>query len=278
MWEPEEDFSVEYGLIFKVWNGFSRFSTGRIFTFFCIFQVAFACAEAKQPAQKVKNLVAPYLLPDNHPIKPTLDAIFSASRVTFTIKTLVEAGFAKTKPRAFTRLVVTKHPAMPGYIFKLYLDAQRMHKEIPEYQFWKMRIQGAEKVRKAITNRGLDALFKVPHKWIYQLPDNHFPQTGYYAKHYILVEEDMDLVSDKENKAIWKSSLITFALLDDIYAILKAVGLSDCAKPDNIPFSIDGKIAFIDTQTHGNKQVNYGKLTPFLSEANQAYWKSLTRE
>lgn len=218
-----------------------------------------------------------YLLPDAHPIKPFLDALFSSSRVTLNLKTLQEAGFNFSKPRKFTNLIIASHPLLPDYIFKLYLDAQRYHKDKSEAHFWMLRIDGAHKVRQEIESNGLEDLIKVPQKWIYRLPKDPAPSVGYMTKHTILVEENMQLLSAEENEAIWKSSLITPRHLLAVYLILTKVGLADCAKPDNMPFSIDGRIAFIDTQTHGRK-VPLNRLSSWLSRENQVIWEHLTQE
>lgn len=236
------------------------------------------CLEAAKPTTHEQQKLAPYLLPLDHSIKPILDAIFTQTRVTLNLDTLFEAGFAKTKPRKFTKLLVTKHPAVPGYIFKIYLDAQRYYKNIPEHHFWLMRVRGAHLVRNLIQANGWEGQFKVPQKWLYALPKNHLPPQGYETKYYILVEEDMDLLSDSENKAHWASNAVTHDLLNQVHVLLKTIGLSDCPKPDNIPFSKDGRIAFIDTQTYGESSIAYKRLAPFLSKSNQDYWKTLTRE
>lgn len=243
-----------------------------LLSFLLIFTLS---VEAKGPSKEVKASLAPYMLPDDHPIKPILDAIFAADRVTFNLDSMRKAGFDKCAPREFTKIIVTRHPALPGYIFKLYLDAQRFHKDLPEYALWTMRIKGAEKIRQEIFAHNLEDTFKVPQKWIYALPTDNLPPEGYYTKYYILVEEDMEILSDKENKAYWASDSVTEELLLEVYKIIKKLGLSDCAKPDNIPFSRDGRIAFIDTQTYGEKSIKFKKLTPFLSKRNQAYWKEI---
>ena len=136
-------------------------------------------------------------------------------------------------------------------------------------------MQGAEKIRREIAKRGIDAYFKVPQKWIYAVPQVFLPPSGYQTKYYILVEEDMDIVSDDENKFIWASSQVTPQMLDSLFGLLKTIGLNDCAKPDNIPFSRDGRIAFIDTQAFYGR-VDYSNLTPYLSRSNQIYWEQLT--
>ncbi len=227
--------------------------------------------------KSISTELAPFLMKKHHPIKSRLDALFSSARVTLNMKTLTKAGFIKAKPRKFTKLIVTRHPSFPGYIFKLYLDAQRPHKNLPEHEFWKMRVDGANKIRAYLAQYRLEAEFKVPYKWIYLLPKHPLPPEGYYQRQSILVEEDMEILSDRKNKQAWASKAVTRELLDTLYLILEELGLRDCAKPDNIPFSKDGRIAFIDTQTHGSKTVHFFKLNGSLSPKNRKYWKSIVQ-
>jgi hypothetical protein len=219
-----------------------------------------------------------YILPDSHPVKATLDAIFSESRVIFSQETLRKAGFDKVKPQEFTHLIVTKHPAIPGYVFKIYLDTQRFHSDIPEYDVWKARIQGANLIREQIAARNLSHLMKVPQKWIYVLPHHPKAPKDYYPKATLLIEDDMDILSRDDNFATWESDVVTEELLTALYHLLADLGLKDCAKPDNIPFSHDGRIAFVDTQTFGVKKVLFKKLTHYLSEPNKIIWKNLINQ
>ncbi|MFA6915116.1 MAG: hypothetical protein WC222_01850 [Parachlamydiales bacterium] len=222
--------------------------------------------------------ILPYLLPNDHPIKASLDSFFSKKRVIFNRKTLEDAGFANTTPRQFTSLIVTTHPNYPGCIFKLYLDVQRYHHRTSELYLWLLRVEGAEKVRHVIAEHHLDSFLKVPKKWIYFLPDQAKIPDGYYPRHYILIEEDMELVSNTENRTYWSSEKVTPSLLNAVYLVLSEVGLSDCAKIDNIPVSKDGKIAFIDTQTHGKGKVPFHRLNKALSSGNRAYWKYISEQ
>lgn len=63
-------------------------------------------------------------------------------------------------------------------------------------------------------------------------------------------------------------------LLSALYDVLEITGLKDCAKPANIPFSQDGRIAFVDTQSWKEWPVDYNKLTDYLSPDLQVYWKN----
>lgn len=254
-------------------------NTGNVYRF-CYFLLYFAffsslILHGEPPTQEDWNKVFPYLLPDYHPAKLTLDKIFSSERVLLNLKTMKKAGFIKPLPRKFTRLIVTKHPELPGYVIKAYVDAQRYAKGIPEHYRWLSRIEGAAAIRKKIRLHQLDWFFKVPQKWIYAVPTEPSAPPEYVQKNFILIEEDMDLLSDAENEKIWGSERITTAFLDDLFLILQDLGLHDCAKPQNIPFSKDGKVAFIDTESHHNWPVLWKKLSPYLSPSMKQYWKQL---
>ncbi len=222
--------------------------------------------------------VVPYLLPMDHPLKPVLDDLFSKARATVSVKTMEKAGFENPTPRKWTHLVVTKHPQVPGYVFKVYLDAQRYFNGKKEYDYWITRIDGVNAVKAAIEERGWQDTFKTPAKWIYLLPESPVPPKEFLRKDFILVEEDMDIYDYVENEELWASDLVTEETLFRFYTILEDLGLHDCAKPDNAPFSRDGKIAFIDTQTLYYWPVAYKKMTPHLPKELQPYWKSLTEK
>jgi hypothetical protein len=218
-----------------------------------------------------------YEIPPDHPVKSFLDQLFKKSRFIKNPDTLSRAGFTCSGPRKHTGLIVARHPDTPGYIFKIYTDVQEFHKRAFEYDLWMLRIEGARRIRDYIDARGWNSDFKVPYKWIYIIPKGTTRAEGYYEKRTILVEEDMELLKEKKNLERWRSDAVTPELLDKVYAILTDIGLRDCAKPDNIPFSVDGRIAFIDTQTHDAPEVPYHRLLNYLSKPNRQYWKSLTK-
>ena len=168
------------------------------------------CAYPPNPhvSNKIWKKASPFFLPEDHPIKPGLDQLFSSSRVILDLKSLELAGFIDPKPRKFTRLIVTKHPDFPGYIFKIYLDAQRYHK-MKEWECWIKRIKGVRLIKQIIEERQLQSYFKTPQKWIYPLPAEPSPSEDFIRKNFILVEEDMDLLDSESNEDLWGSSAIT---------------------------------------------------------------------
>lgn len=227
-------------------------------------------------AISIESDAIPYLLPADHHLKPLLDSIFTRSRAILNCKTLKEAGFTNCKPREFTHIIVTTHPEVPGCVFKLFLDSQIHHKHQSEAKNWIRRAKGAELIAKIIEDHGLHPFFKVPKKWIYVLPEHPFPPEGYNERESILVEEDMEILPKEANLKKWKSSDVSHELLSCLYLIVREGGLWDCLKPSNIPFSVDGKVAFVDTEEFGESKIKYKKLKSFLSVENQEFWMELT--
>ena len=105
---------------------------------------------------------APYFLSVDHPIIHKLDQIFSGSRATLNEKTLKKTGFHfNIRNSKFKHPVVAKHPQIPGYIIKLYLDIYE-HKD--EEIEWIKRVKGARAVKEYISQHDLYTMFKVPNK------------------------------------------------------------------------------------------------------------------
>lgn len=228
-------------------------------------------------SQEVWDNVSLYFLPESHPIKPILDQIFFQSRATASLKSMKKAGFDANKPMKWTHLVVARHPDTPEYIFKVFLDAQRLFKKFPVEDLWMLRIEGVNLIRNELDKMDWNHIFKVPRKWIYPLPANPAASKDFVRKDFILVEDDMDILSKTDNEAVWQSDVITTDILDAIYHLVTEYGLYDSPKPNNMPFSNDGRIAFVDTQVHHVWPVKYYKLTPHLNAEMKAYWKEITR-
>lgn len=217
-----------------------------------------------------------YFLPEDHPIKLDLDVIFSSSRATENIKGLINAGFKDIALQKYTHIVVARHPQVPGYFFKFYLDNQKYFCKKPEHHFWKLRINGAKIIQNYIDQGQLSNLFKVPKKWIYPLPIDPSPDPKLLRKNFILVEEDMNIYNKEMNEYMWGTSAVTKALLINFFCLVSNLGLADCCKPANAPFSKDGRVAFVDTQQFYSWPVVYYKLTQFLSPEMVIIWNEMT--
>jgi len=215
----------------------------------------------------------PFLIPENHPMKAKLDAIFSKTRATTSIKTFKKAGFKYLTLRKWDNVIVAWHSKLKGHLVKVYLDDQI---GIPDRETLMQRIYGADKIRAAINEFGYQKMFKVPKKWLYPLPDLPDPLPGLQRKKFIVVEEDMQIVSSYDNEHLWKKS-VRKKTLAALFHLLETLGLKDSVYITNIPFSSDGRIAFVDTEHHSKWPVSHYKLLRFLSTRNQVYWNELIR-
>lgn len=232
-----------------------------------------ACAYVPNSAgADVWAAVEPYLLPEDHPIKPILDSIFNSTDVTLSISNLKKAGFRNTTPGKYSKTIVATHPRIKNYLIKMYVDRQV---GIEDWSHWKHRVQGANAIREAIEAHGYQNIFTVPHKWIYPLPSQHAPPPGTQRKQFVLVVEDMDILSSKDNLAKWKSRSLSKHRLDALYILLTELGLWDSVYAFNIPFTKSGKIAFIDTEFHHGWPVHISRLKQYLSKNNRLYLQTL---
>lgn len=226
--------------------------------------------------EKTWSRIVPYLMPEDHPLKAKLDRLFSKKRVLKNIKSLVKAGFQRAKPQPRTGVIVTRHREMPGYIFKLYTDdTKKYYRDEPEYITWMLRARGAKLVRNKIEKKGWQQYFKAPQKWIYTLPLKPKADKGDLQKNFILVEEDMDILSNSSSKKKWFDGTVTKKHLKMLFHIVNSIGLRGGCKYDNIPFCKDGRIAFIDTQNNLKWPLPYQRLFRVLRPDLKLYWESL---
>ena len=118
---------------------------------------------------------------------------------------------------------------------------------------------------------------KVPHKWIYPLPADPSPKEkeGIYRKNFILVTEEMDILSRKKNRKAYNKR-ITKKHLIALYTLINECGLLDSVYADNVPFCKDGKMAFIDTE-HSLNEPPYplAFIGQYLNDEMLGYWEQL---
>lgn len=216
--------------------------------------------------------LVPYLLPNDHPIKPKLDRIFrSGKRVTLSSQTLDEADFDTPQRRPYSQVVVSKHPKLKGYVIKLYTEDTPFN---DAYELTR-RAVGAEYVRNAVNRLGYQHLFKVPKKWLYPLPLDPPPPPGYYRKNFVLVVEDMHIYAKEKNHFFWKSIAVTPDVLQALYNVMQAEGLNDSMHVSNVPFTKDGKIAFVDTAIYHDWPVRLHILLRYIAPSMHGYWQDL---
>lgn len=224
----------------------------------------------------MRLMIANYLIPVDHPVKATLDFIFSQSRVLESERTLIEAGFEiLVPPLPSSYIIVARHPEIPGYVFKLHLDSEnRSRKQLPSWIWLVRRCAEAKKIRKTIQRKNI-RYFSVPDKWIF-VPPAYPYSTAENPQPIIIVETDMELVSQEETEYRWKK-WIKPKHLDELYSIIKHGhgGMSVLYLVNNVPYTKNNKFAFIDTEGPQSKKVKFNFIKQYLSKEMQNYWDSL---
>lgn len=228
-------------------------------------------------ASREYQTVRPWLMPENHPIRTKLDAIFSSSRATKDETSFLSSGFIifKSQPRSFVR--VARHPEFPGYVFKVYFDNElRIKRNKPGWYWLAKRCEGAKRIAYIIRKNKMKH-FKVAQKWIYPLPLTPNPPKGseYSAKAEILIAEDMDIVSNVSSREAWINKM-TREHLDELFVII-SYARGHSYRPDNIPLSRDGKFAFIDTE-YPDDPPNFREPQKYFSPEMVDYWKQLIKQ
>ena len=222
--------------------------------------------------ERMRRLMAPHLLPIDHPIKKKLDAIFQNMRATENTQSLMDAGFTIIASVTGSYVTVARHPAIPGYVFKLYLDSEMRNKDgIANCEWLTTRCIGAAKIRKVIKQKKI-RFFTIPDKWLYVLPLTPASSSP-KPEPVLLVATDMELESTEMTEFAWKH-YIKPKHLDELYAILKH-GYGTIGLVRNIPYTKKGVFAFTDTE-YPERNLNLEKVKPYLSKDMQRYWDTLT--
>lgn len=211
---------------------------------------------------------AGYLL-ENPAMKLTLEMLFKDSSTPLTPEYIQSLGFTFLTQLGL-HVLVAKHPGIHGYVFKFF-----QYNVFPgiDWRYWIQRVEGAKLIKQGIQKFGYEKLFKVPKKWLFKTP---CPQVidGKIYPSYILIAEDMRLVSFEENQMLWRKKT-TEATLIALHKMMKTYGLRDCARITNVPWCKDAKIAFVDTETFHSTALNYHPLIEFLSRKNKIRWEHI---
>lgn len=223
-----------------------------------------------------KKKMHPHLIPNDHPMKKTLDNIFKKERVILDEKHFHRNGFETIAlgPRSYVR--VARHKKLPGYLVKVNLDNETRRKHHKDsWEWFVRRCVGAKKLRNII-KRDKIKYFTVAEKFIYPLPPEPAPpKNGDYTRHLcILLVTDMNLESENRNLYAWKHH-ITKKHLEELYCcISKAKGSS--YRPDNIALTKTRKFAFIDTE-YPEAEPDFDRIRHYLNSSMRLYWDKLVR-
>lgn len=227
--------------------------------------------------QEAWEAVQGYLMPDNHPCKPTLDRLASKVRFIQNPQTMKRSGFSRgERVGHWSRVCASPHVDMPKYYFKVYCDNEIYIKY--DWKRWIHRCQGAKLIDQCIKRNNLQSLFKVPRKWIYCLPKDPSPPNNenYLRKNFILVCDNMRICDHSENEKKYKKNMDR-TRLEGMYRILQECGLYDSVYCFNMPFNKEGYICIIDTEYWHKWPVPFDRLLKCFSKENKKYWEKITK-
>jgi hypothetical protein len=124
----------------------------------------------------------------------------------------------------------------------------------------------AQKIKSIICKHKLQH-FTVADKWLYPLPP---PKKRHArAEPVILVVKDMRIYNRHYSKRVWATQA-THRLLKELYVVLGR-GYGSAFLWGNIPYTKNGKFAFIDTE-YNKRPIPLTHVKRFLSPTMQVLW------
>ena len=167
------------------------------------------------------------------PIFSMLADLFTDADMFRSFDHFSSAGFTLV-PHAPHKIMAGRHKRAKGYLFKKFDNGRPGKTQLRNYMH---RIEGSRLLRTFIDDHGFSRV-TAPKKWLYELPDS-------FPARYLIVAEAVDLIPRLDTEAAYHR--IGKKQMQELATILYYFrGLS--STPSNLPFTEDGKIAFIDTE------------------------------
>jgi hypothetical protein len=176
------------------------------------------------------------------------------------------------------RVTVFGHPSAPNYLFKKFLDNVSYSQE-KQFGSYERRVRGARALKVHLERFAISGII-VPRKWLCDLPSRFNVDK---KPSQIVVVEKYNLLDHAKAKQLYRDiSNDTLKDLCSIFFTFKRVDFST----RNMPFTTEGKIAFIDTgymsritEDLAFRRDNYKKnIDKLLEERQQRFAASLWDE
>lgn len=228
-----------------------------------IFLYAILCINFSANCSDLHQDIQTYALPIDHPLRPTLDYLFSSPKTTQNQRNLEKAGFVFLYFRP-SSLIIAKHAALPGHLIKIYPKSSKRSKEENLGNLIN-RCKGAENIRNLIKQENLQ-YFTVPDKWLYLTPSED--------PTLVLLVTHIDIASKESSKQAWQNS-ITYKHLEELYCIISH-GYASSNLPANIPYIKKGLFACIDTE-QPQREPRYENVKAHICKKMGSYWDELVK-
>lgn len=239
-----------------------------LFSFHCY--AHFESNDYPHISKKIWDQVEPYFLSKKIKIKKKLDTLFLGLNQNFSKENLIQNGFTFCIDHHL-HIHALKHPSVQGYIIKLIPSSD---KKSIDWEQWIKRIKGAKIIKNEIKRQKYDRIMVVPKKWIYPFPKNVVSNDEINPHYFALIATDMNILDVSKNHH-WFRSKTTQMHLEAIFTMATLIGLADSCKVANIPWTKDGKLAYVDTESYYQWPINYHLLLEFLSSKNKQIWKMM---
>ncbi len=201
-------------------------------------------------------------------LKQKIDRLCEGKRLE-TEEDFAKHGFYVFRQGAPWGVVVYAHPATPHVLYKKHFNIDDPFKEAKKYL---TRIYNRDILQAYILEHQFSHMM-VPKKWLYLMPGSNHPGEG-----SMLVVEKLRLVKGGHHDHDPLSQLyrsMDQEAVTELCMILHDLGGCD-AWPHNQPFTITGKIAFVDTEHLGRSKGDFlWRITDRLSPEMKEYGLSL---
>lgn len=185
------------------------------------------------------------------PSASSLSALFRDPDMFESADDWADAGFEIIRASE-NKITVASHASVPGYLFKRYVNSGKREALDDQLKNYETRLEGSRQIRRLIDDKRL-AHVVGPRKWLRELPEEFGSRRD---PAHILIVERLDLLDSDASEHEYGQ--IVESTLRDLCVVLYAFrGLDSTAK--NLPFTTDGRIAFIDTEhwnRHGDREKN----------------------
>lgn len=219
-----------------------------------------------QPKEPILN-PTPYLLPSHSPLHHILHKIFANPEVMKNEHTFTNAGFITLFLRSRGNLRIARHPKLKNYLFKLYLTEEAGLRMKSRQNALIRRCTVAAGLRRLIHEHKLRYI-TVPDKWLYEVANPAHP----HEKLFVLIVQDMRLVSREKSKAAWKTK-VTRRHLRELYCVLRH-GYASLAIDQNISYTKSKTFSCIDTE-YLPRNFELEKVKKYFSKKMRRYWDAL---
>ena len=193
------------------------------------------------------------LLPEDHPLQNKLKSLFEEPDMFQSPQHLRNAGF-NVFDRIRRGFMVASHPTIKNYLIKKFQDETPQKQQVNNYL---RRINGARTLREFIKLNNLQHIV-VPRKWLYRLPKKFSdPDTG--KRTYVMIAEKIDICSgekDPDGEVARRYNNMDFDILRELCIVVYYFKGLDSGL-QNMPFTYQNKIAFIDTEHWKNERDDF---------------------